>query len=184
MDPLAQLNDIHLPDNVHNYPLALGWWLLALLMLAFIIYITLKLLKARDKRKAKRTAIKQLAATTDIASTIALLKWAALQYFPREHVAHITGDRFKAFLVSTLPMKQQENFKTLTGDHFSLTYQHRTTENESAEFSAAAKLWLSSALPPKNTKLPTTNSSATMSVLTKTPVVSIEKPPSQNEVKS
>ncbi|MFT6919940.1 MAG: hypothetical protein ACJA2G_002583, partial [Cognaticolwellia sp.] len=42
MDPLAQLSDIHLPANVHGYLIAPGWWLLAVIILALIIYGLLK----------------------------------------------------------------------------------------------------------------------------------------------
>jgi ABC-type transport system involved in Fe-S cluster assembly fused permease/ATPase subunit len=153
MDPLAQLSDIHLPANVHSYPIAPGWWLLAVIVLALIIYGLLKLRQAMIKRQAQKMALKQLSTATDISAMVALLKWAALQYFPRSQVAHLTGNAFKNFLIATLPSKHQQKFTELSAEHFVSVYQSvaaSTTENKiSAEFSSAAKLWLSHALPPK-----------------------------------
>ncbi|MBA6288648.1 DUF4381 domain-containing protein [Colwellia sp. MB3u-4] len=153
MDPLAQLSDIHLPANVHGYLIAPGWWLLAVIVLALIIYGLLKLRQAMIKRQAQKMALKQLSTATDISAMVALLKWAALQYFPRSQVAHLTGNAFKSFLIATLPPKHQQEFTELSAEHFVSVYQSvaaSTTENKiSAEFSSAAKLWLSHALPPK-----------------------------------
>lgn len=157
MDPLAQLSDIHLPANVHSYPIAPGWWLLAVIVLALIIYGLLKLRQAMIKRQAQKMALKQLSTATDISAMVALLKWAALQYFPRSQVAHLTGNAFKSFLIATLPPKHQQKFTELSAEHFVSVYQSvaasttaSTMENKtSAEFSSAAKLWLSHALPPK-----------------------------------
>ena len=157
MDPLAQLSDIHLPANVHGYLIAPGWWLLAVIVLALIIYGLLKLRQAMIKRQAKKMALKQLSTATDISAMVALLKWAALQYFPRSQVAHLTGNAFKSFLIATLPPKHQQEFTELSAEHFVSVYQsttasataNTTASKISAEFSSAAKLWLSHALPPK-----------------------------------
>jgi ABC-type transport system involved in Fe-S cluster assembly fused permease/ATPase subunit len=149
MDPLAQLSDIHLPANVHSYPIAPGWWLLTVIVLALIIYGVLKLRQNIIKRKAQKMALKQLSTATEISAMVTLLKWAALQYFPREQVAHLTGDAFKAFLIATLPTKQQHKFAELSAEHFTSVYQSDPVSKTSAEFSAAAKLWLNRALPPQ-----------------------------------
>lgn len=153
MDPLAQLSDIHLPANVHGYLIAPGWWLLAVIVLALIIYGLLKLRQAMIKRQVKKMALKQLSTATDISAMVALLKWSALQYFPRPQVAHLTGDAFKSFLIATLPTKHQQKFTELSAEHFVSVYQSvaasTTASKTSAEFSSAAKLWLSHALPPR-----------------------------------
>jgi len=148
MDPLAQLKDIHLPSNVHNYPIAPGWWLLALIVLALIIYGVIKLRQYRAKRKAQKTALKQLAHAADISTMVSVLKWAALQYFPRQQVAPLTGGAFKNFLIATLPTKQQAQFTQLSGENFSSVYQSNAASQSDAEFTAAAQLWLRHALPP------------------------------------
>ena len=58
-NPLDQLADIHLPDPVSIWPLALGWWLLlALILIALTIAL---LLRARHQRNAyRRQALAEL----------------------------------------------------------------------------------------------------------------------------
>lgn len=148
MDPLAQLNDIHLPANVHSYPVAPGWWILATLLLALTVYALVKLRQYFVKRKSQKIALKQLTALTQASDIVALLKWAALAYFPREQVAHITGEGFKTFLIATLPAKHQVTFNDLSAKHFSSVYENGA-DNAVEDFSAAAQLWLKHALPPQ-----------------------------------
>ena len=180
MDPLAQLSDIHLPDNVHNYPIAPGWWLLAVIVLAILVYGIIKLRQYFKARKVQKQALKQLSTASEISTIVALLKWAALQYFPRTHVAHLTGNKFKDFLMTSLPAKQQENFSTLSGEHFNSTYQSNVDEHSVDDFSAAAKLWLSHALPPKKTRSMLTNDINTTEIDNQT----LENKPQISEVKS
>ena len=193
MDPLAQLSDIHLPDNVHNYPIAPGWWLLAVIVLAILVYGIIKLRQYFKARKVQKQALKQLSTASEISTIVALLKWAALQYFPRAHVAHLTGNKFKDFLIKSLPVKHQENFSTLSSDHLNSTYQSNANEHNVDDLSAAAKLWLNQALPPKKT-LPvltdTINTTEDVALHTKTEVKTevasktVEKTPQISEVKS
>ena len=197
MDPLAQLSDIHLPDNVHNYPIAPGWWLLAVIVLAILVYGIIKLRQYFKARKVQKQALKQLSTASEISTIGALLKWAALQYFPRAHVAHLTGNKFKDFLIKSLPVKHQENFSTLSSDHLNSTYQSNANEHNVDDLSAAAKLWLNQALPPKKT-LPvltgTIYTTEDVALHTKTEVKTkittevanntVEKTPQISEVKS
>lgn len=155
MDPLAQLNDIHLPENIHSYPIAPGWWLLVALILALIIYGSVKLRQYITKRKNQKSALKQLSPNADVGTVVTLLKWAALQYFPRQTVANLTGEHFKSFLTSTLPAKYQADFSKLSADYFTSAYQHQAGSKASAEFHQAAKLWLNHALPPQKNVLST-----------------------------
>jgi hypothetical protein len=55
---LANLRDIHLPDPVALWPLAPGWWLLALVLVALAIGIALRL-RAR-RRSPERHALRLL----------------------------------------------------------------------------------------------------------------------------
>lgn len=149
MDPLAQLHDIHLPETINSYPIAPGWWLLLALILTLIIYAAVKLRQFSNKRKNQKCALKQLSPDADVGTVVALLKWAALQYFPRQTVANLTGEHFKGFLTTTLATKYQAQFTELSADYFTCAYQHETSSKVSAEFYQAAKLWLSHALPPE-----------------------------------
>lgn len=153
MDPLAQLKDIHLPANIHNYPIAPGWWLLAALTLILIIFIILKLRKHQLKNRAKKHALKQAEQAQNAESLVSILKWSSLQYFPREQVAHLTGEHFKRFLTNALPEKQRTIFSEKVSESLSHVYHPKTKENVNEDifinFKDATTLWLQNALPPK-----------------------------------
>ncbi len=51
MEPLAQLKDIHLPEQVNNYPLSLGWWLLAIVIVTAIIFIILRIKRSKKSKR-------------------------------------------------------------------------------------------------------------------------------------
>ena len=180
MDPLAQLKDIHLPGAVHNYPLAPGWWLVAIAIIALLIFAGLRLRRYIIKRKAKKLALKQLSNANDAVAVVNTLKWALLAYFPRSQVAHLSGDNLKTFLTMTLPTEHQESFQQLSANSFNTVYRssknntsqaEATTNASETEFAQAAMLWLNQALPPKeqadseNSALDTSNSSTSSSLM-------------------
>ena len=168
MDPLAQLKDIHLPESVHSYPIAPGWWLAAVTLLALFIYTGIKLRRYALKHKAKKIALKKVANTNDPVTVVNTLKWALLQYFPRTQVAHLYGDNLKSFLTTTIPTQHQQRFEQLSANGFNSVYQrtehHGSNEKDFVNFTQAATLWLSQALPPKTCA--TQSNSASRSVLT------------------
>lgn len=152
MDPLEQLKDIHLPQEIHNYPIALGWWLLALFILMLIIFSSLKIRQGLIKRKAKKLALKKLTDVNDATSAIKILKWTLLQYFPRQQVAHLSGKSLQAFLNASIPIKQQATFQQLCQNGFDTVYQRpANTDKESSKHNIvqATTLWLKHTLPPR-----------------------------------
>lgn len=158
MDPLAQLQDIYLPDPIHNYPVAIGWWLLLLAVVVLAGWCIMLLVRFLNKRKAQRTAIARIKnSNLSNSDIINCLKWSCLQYFPREHVASLHGTSLLQFLACQLPSKHQESFKQKMLPLFEAQYTKNSDgENtniiDTSENSRCALHWLKSALPPhKNT---------------------------------
>lgn len=151
MDPLAQLQDIHLPDQVHNYPLAPGWWLLLICISTLVIYLLFKFVKYWRFNKQKRFALRQLkqAIRPNNQQTIAILKWVTMFYFPRTHCAKLFGQQFQQFLMQQLPQKHQSKFAELCGTSFEHLYQKEFAEQSDEALNLAAQFWLKQALPPK-----------------------------------
>jgi hypothetical protein len=155
-EPLAQLKDIHLPEQIHNYPIALGWWLLLAMLIITVIFTAIKWQKRRQLYQAQKQALSQLKKTDNSDEIVTLLKWAALHYFPRHEVASLHSQQLQQFLQKKLTGKYQEKFQTLCGQQLSDKYQ--TTEHLSAnsdtnsDLKQAAQLWLNQALPPKKPK--------------------------------
>lgn len=167
MDPLAQLQDIQLPEKIHSYPIAIGWWLLAIICISLILFIAIKIINNKKLRRSQQQALFQLASNnTTTEHCVASLKWAALQYFPRESVANLYGESFYQFLMSTLSNEHQERFKTLSSDTLQKLYQKpvnlsinsgissdtgpNISSSNSDDFHQASLFWLKHALPPKS----------------------------------
>lgn len=107
-DPLANLADIHLPDPVSVWPPAIGWWILAALVLAILIAVPLWLIRRHRKRAYRREALAQLQMlqtqqeehnATEMASALSgLLKQVAITLFGRQETASLNGDNWLKFL--------------------------------------------------------------------------------------
>jgi hypothetical protein len=161
MEPLAQLKDIHLPEQVNNYPLSLGWWLLAVIFVSFVFFVVIQIKRTKKAKRCQQQAIKQLKGkTADNHVTSSVLKWAAMQYFPRNDIASLYGSQFKDFLTGSLPEKHRESFSTISSTSFDTLYQESSMLDDQQQlndkFQQAALLWLKYALPPKsnNVELP------------------------------
>ncbi len=108
-DPLDKLKDIHLPDAVSWWPLALGWWVLLVLCLTIIvlgIYLYI-----RSQRQTRQEIIieqalqlfdtlqtQSLSAKTLIAELSALLRRTAISLYGREIIANLAGRNWLLFL--------------------------------------------------------------------------------------
>ena len=113
-DPLAALRDIHAPPAPDFWPPAPGW--IALAGFGTLLGVAAAAVAARWWRagRFRREALASLrflrarhdagAADTEIAIELsALIRRVALARRPREEVAGLTGDRWLAWLESTLP---------------------------------------------------------------------------------
>ena len=111
-DPLTDLRDWHLPDPVSWWPPALGWWLLAGLLLVGLWFAMRGGRGWRRQGSSTQAALRQL---DDLGKTLArdgdrrrfvvcvsqLLRRLALVRYPREQVAGLSGETWLAFLDAT-----------------------------------------------------------------------------------
>ena len=101
------IHDIHLPDAVSWWPLALGWWLLLLIFIACAlgIYYFIKYKKNRIAKLAYKKAalneLNKLNADYKTQSPIELLRditlllrRVTLSYLPRKEVASLMGEQW------------------------------------------------------------------------------------------
>jgi hypothetical protein len=151
-----QLHDIHLPEQVSNYPIAPGWWLLLALIVISAIWFYKKFKKNKCLNASKKEALSTLEnnPSMNAKECITLLKWAAMQYVNRQQLAKLYGDNFQAFLMKQLPEKYQVNFIALSNAAFKAQYQASPTRVEPSttteldrDCQQATKLWLTHALP-------------------------------------
>ena len=139
-NPLEQLRDIHLPEQIDQFPYAPGWWiLLALILIAIGYYLfrvyryrrAIRLLKPAKFEISQLRSLKsdELSAHS-IAKLSALLKRVCLLYFPRKTVASLSGKSWLDFL-NQQAAKRQLNTVFFSGDDVELfaaaSYQAKPT---------------------------------------------------------
>ena len=156
MNPMAQLKDIHLPEEVGVWPLAYGWWLLAAIVIGVVILSIVLYKRYQLRQRAKKqalSALKQLAPMdpNTPAECNSILKRAVLSYFPADEVANLHGDKWLEYLSMQLPEKTRNSFAEPFTQLCDTLYRPASATDASAGI-AAAQLWVSQALPPPNRK--------------------------------
>lgn len=126
MDPLAQLQDIHLPDAVSWWPPAPGWLFVCGVLLVAAGFFATRWFLGYRRNRYRRVAVselEQLAAALDArknpTSTLqavnGLLKRVALRAYSREDVAQLHGADWASFLAERgkLGKRQAETARLL-----------------------------------------------------------------------
>ncbi|GAA0821522.1 hypothetical protein GCM10009111_28640 [Colwellia asteriadis] len=155
--PTLPLNDIHLPEQISNLPIAFGWWLLAIIIIISLLLFAKYYRQNKRLNAAKNHALQQLNTHKNINAneSLNLLKWAVMQYANRADVAKLYGYNFQHFLVAQLPSKYHSQFIALSTPAFEVQYQPSDCANSNNQeridkhCKAAVKLWLQNALPIK-----------------------------------
>lgn len=98
-NPLDQLKDIHLPDDISMWPIAWPWWALLISIIAIVIFS----LWFHKKNKWKKAALSQLAElTTDSENFVSqvnrLLKQISLGPLKHTQCAQLSGSVWIEFL--------------------------------------------------------------------------------------
>lgn len=147
MDPLAQLHDIQTPEQIGQFPLAIGWYILIAMILLLIVLAVRHLFKIKALKQDQQVALASVSKAKSNQEVISIVKWAAMSYFPRNEIASLHGESLKHFLSKTLPEKKQAQFTLLADTHFDNLYQADSAQELS--LAHAAKYWLLHALPVK-----------------------------------
>lgn len=115
-DLLAQLADIHLPDEAGWWPLAPGWWLLAglalLLLLVFLLRTWLRFRRRRYLREAqaelRRLGRHQSPDSGWYGELNRLLKRAARAGYPDAGTDRLSGAPWSRFLADTSTLSPED----------------------------------------------------------------------------
>lgn len=149
---LLDLNALQLPEVPSWLPLSWGWWAsIAAIVIATIA--TVLVIRWKKKRMApKKTALRLL--NPDLgqqtpSTAIELVRQAALCYYPREQVAHLTGTDWYSFLDSQIDkplfMKNESTWQQAL-------YQKQKVEN-AQDLIADCYQWVNTALPPQKRRM-------------------------------
>ena len=147
MDPLAQLKDIHTPQGVDWWPLAWGWWALAVIAIVLLIMVVMLIVKQVRFNRARREAIKlHNAMSADAqypAAANQLLKRVTLHYFDNALTASAYGSTWLSILTSCLSARYQA--KTTEGLTLLAASGYQPTplnEQQVMQIQEAVGLWL------------------------------------------
>ncbi|MEY4640413.1 MAG: hypothetical protein RLZZ227_407 [Pseudomonadota bacterium] len=116
-DPLSELADIHLPDAVHVWPPAPGWWVLAALVVCALVLLYRQQLARVFLRRRLGAALRELDAALNrfkkqaasdrneaglqlLQSVNAILKRVALLHYPDPELPRLNGRPWLRFLDS------------------------------------------------------------------------------------
>jgi len=149
---LLDLNALQLPAAPSWLPLSWGWWAVIAAVLVAVI-ATVLLIRWKQKRMApKKTALRLLNPALGHqtpSAAIELVRQAALCYYPRDHVAHLTGPDWYSFLDSQVDspifMKNESLWQQAL-------YQKQKVEN-AQDLVADCYQWVETALPPQKRRL-------------------------------
>ena len=107
MNPLDQLRDIHLPDSVQWWPLAIGWWLLAALMLMLVLLFVWRFNRGKKQRRMVNLSMQSLdalEADTELdeeewlRALSALLRRVVINLHGRKATAGLVGKQWLEYL--------------------------------------------------------------------------------------
>ena len=144
-----KLRDIHLPDPVGMWPVAPGWYVIALTLLLLIGYLIYFVYLRHRRGRAKYQALmmlveyeRQFAAGSE-ASVISakiseLLRRVALVYYPRASVAGLNGQSWIDFLNES----GKANFNDIRSLMLDLPYQKQTGRMDLKPLFSTAKDWI------------------------------------------
>lgn len=149
-EELAQLRDIHLPDAIGWWPLAPGWYVLAIVLIVALVTVIFYLGRYYLNGRARRQALHLLATyqqqyqcdangQLSAARVSELLKRVALVYFPREKVASLQGDSWITFLNTT---SKGLDFNGVRTELLEIPYQSTMTADLHQLF-ITARAWIS-----------------------------------------
>ncbi len=116
-DLLSQLRDIHAAPAVPWWPPALGWWVLALLLIAVLVWLGYRLVlryQLHQRRRQMLAWIEHLDSTIDpqrdpqsyLSVLNRIFKLVALRAFPEAKCAAMTGEEWSEFLYTKIKSRQ------------------------------------------------------------------------------
>ena len=152
MNPLNELNDIVLAEQVGWWPLAWGWWLIFVILCALIATAIVWRLRYLKNHKVYRAATAELAKHNhSLAAINQVVKRAALQVWPAENISALQGSDWQRFLISTMPAAEQAKFAAELQEFSQAVYQPNN-QKQQQQYMRLMERWLQLGLPKVATR--------------------------------
>jgi hypothetical protein len=150
-DPLAQLQDIHLPPEIGLWPPAWGWWLLAVILVCIVFVLFFIIKRNRSRNNYRGLAIAELNALnqkyTDeqnpeyLQALSIILRRTALSGFGNQFNASLKGNDWLEWLDSQCARAKQQ-FSQGIGTVLLVGPYQKSPEFNRAELHKLSVVWI------------------------------------------
>ena len=155
-DFLSQLNDIQTPEQIGWWPIAWGWYAIALISILLIVLTTVLVLRHIKTRRAKKQALAMLNQLNVAESPLIavrqindIFKRVVLSYVERSDVAELSGKEWANWL-----NQHSTSGAKIDVDFVSLAYARTCQVEQANAYLQQTKTWISKNLPLKVKTLP------------------------------
>lgn len=146
---LSELNPIIAAPAASWWPLAPGWYVVAVLLTVISVLVLGSSIKAARLRRVKRSALRALQTNASLNELNLLLKQACMGYYPRKDIAQLTGRAWRDFLLAHMSERNAARYYDLLVEVEQAAYRPSAEQQALQQrYSDFAKAWLKQALPP------------------------------------
>jgi hypothetical protein len=154
MNPLDQLADIAIPEDVSAWPPAIGYWIMLAASLLLIIGIVLFFYKRHTKRLVRKQSLAALQSINvedhqAMQQIHHVLKTAAQRYLTSNKVLQMQTAEWTSLLLQLYGGKQAQTVCEPLAQLAKWQYDQRIQLAEPQQIKDAAQAWIEKALPPK-----------------------------------
>lgn len=150
-DPLAQLQDIHLPPDIGLWPPAWGWWLLAFLLISFLGALIFFVRQHKTRNAYRAPALNELNRLNKeypheqnaeyLQGVSMVLRRTALSGFENQFDPSLKGNAWLEWLDNQCP-KAQQQFSKGVGTTLLIGPYQKSPEFDRAQLHNLCMLWI------------------------------------------
>lgn len=138
---LDNLHDIIVPDAVGIFPLAPGWYMLALLFLTLLFYVAMKGYTQYTKTLYKREALREISTYSSKSretalALLSLAKRVGIAAYGREEIAPLSGESWWDFMESHSKVKVSRELR----DKITTLLYDDTVQSDTSHFNTIESL--------------------------------------------
>ncbi|WP_258240106.1 DUF4381 domain-containing protein [Pseudidiomarina homiensis] len=146
---LSELNPIIAAPAASWWPLAPGWYVVAITAVSLTLLLTLTIVRAVRRRRIRRAALRQLQPGLALNELNLRIKQACMGYYPRKHIAQLSGRQWRDFLLQQLSERNAARYYDLLVEVEQASYRPFAEQAELQQrYYEFTKAWLKLALPP------------------------------------
>ena len=138
---LDRLHDIATPAPISWWPLAPGWIALGFLLLAIMIWISIRRIHKWRSNAYRRAALREIGNCKTAVEIATVLRRTALAIAPRKTIAHLNGTSWADWLITLTHSPPSQNVQNLISRSI---YQRRVDAAETEAFRRFAIHWITS----------------------------------------